>query len=177
VVPADTYRMAIHYPVSATLTLFANILENPRSAEAFSDIDLMGAVTAFLNRSIQFQQHLGGIVRIVAELNHIAGLVVRDAQMTRLSELKRQTEETADTDHQDISSTTSQGQPAQYAASPEGNDNAIPPGTSYPYSSLVPFDQSQAYATDDDFMTFPYGLTDMGTEPLPGNLASEMQMW
>jgi hypothetical protein len=177
VVPANTDRMAIYYPLSATLTLFANILENPRSTEAFSDIDLMGVATAFLNRSIQFQQHLRGIVKVFAELNHIAGLVVRDAQMTRLSELKRQMEETGDTDHQDVSSTTSQGQPAQYPASPDGNDDAIAPAISYPYSNLVPFDQSQVYATDEDFMTFPYGLTDMWTETLPESLASEMHMW
>ena len=166
----------MYYPLSATLALFANILENPRSNDAFSDIDLMGVVTAFLNRSTQSQQHLGGIVRIFAELNHIAGLVVRDAQMTRLSELKRQIDEAADTDHQDVSYTVSQGQPARYLVSPDGSDDAIPPAISYPYNDFDPFDQSQMYATNEPFMNFPYELSDTWTEPITENLASEMHM-
>jgi hypothetical protein len=162
--------MAVYYPITATLALFANILENPQSTEAFSDIDLMVEVTMFLNRSIRHQQHLAWMLRIFAELNHIAGLVVRDAQMTRLSELKRQTEETADVDHQDVSYTTSQGQLGQYFASPDGSDNSIPPAISYPDNNLVPFDQYPVYATNESFLNFPYGLTDMWTEPVPENL-------
>jgi hypothetical protein len=176
IVLANTYRMALYYPLSATLALFANILENPQSNDAFSDIDLMGVVTAFLNQSIQSQQHLGGIVRIFAELNHIAGLVVRDAQMTRLSELKKQIDEAADMVHQDVSSTVSQAQSVRYIASPEGSDDAIPPAVSYPYNAFDPFDQSQLYSMDEPFMNFPYELSDPWTEPTTGNLASEMHM-
>jgi hypothetical protein len=116
------------------------------------------------------------MVKIFAELNHIAGLAVRDAQMTRLSELKRQIDEAADMDHPDVSSTVSQGQPAQYFVSPDGSDDAIPPAISYPYPDLDPFDQSQVYATDEFLLSFPYGLSDTWTGPIPENLASGMHV-
>lgn len=159
--------MAIYYPLSATLALFANILENPRSPEAFSDIDLMAVATAFLNRSIQIHKHLGGIMRIFAELNHLAGLIVRDAQMIWLSELKSQAEEMADADLQDVSSTTSQGQPAQHFASPASSDHAIPPAIGYSDDNLDLFDPSLGYMTNESFMDFPYEMTDTWTEPGP----------
>lgn len=177
VVPANPYRMALYYPLSATLALFANILENPGSNDAFADIDLMGVVTVFLNRSTQSQQYLGGILRIFAELNHIAGLVVREAQMTRLSELKRQVDEAADMDHQDVSDTVSPGQPAPSLASPDGGtDDAIPSAFSYPYNDFDPFDQSQVYAADEPFLDFPYELSHPWTEPTTENPPSAMHM-
>ena len=162
--------MAIYYPLSATLTLFANILQNPQSTEAFADIDLMGVVTAYLNQLAQIHQHLEGMVRVFAELNHIAGLVVRDAQMTQLSELKRQTEEAADSDRPGVSSTSSRGRPAHDVASPHGSDDAIPPATNY-------FDPSQVYAADAFFMDFSSEFTDMWAEPVPEDHAAETYMW
>ena len=138
----------------------------------------MGVVTAYLNQSAQFHQHLEGIVRIFAELNHVAGLVVRDAQMTQLSELKRQTEEAAaDDDWQDVAYTSSRGLPAHDFAFPPGSDDAIPPAINYPYSDLVPFDQSQFYVADPSFMAFPSGSTDMWTEPVPEDFTAETYMW
>jgi hypothetical protein len=167
--------MVLYYPLSATLTLFANILKDPQSTDAFSDIDLMGVVTAFLDRSIQFQQHLAGLVKIFAELNHLAGLIVRDAQMTRLSELKKRVGGAANMDDEDDSSTVSPGQSAQYFASPDGGSDAIPPAVGYTYADLDLFDQSQMYATDEFSLGFPYEPAQTWTGQIPEDIASEMR--
>lgn len=41
-------RLLIYYPVSALVTLFANILQNPQDARARSDLKLMSSMTEFL---------------------------------------------------------------------------------------------------------------------------------
>jgi hypothetical protein len=46
-------RMALYYPLSASLVLFANILSNPRDQHAASDIHLMNLITSFITHSVQ----------------------------------------------------------------------------------------------------------------------------
>ena len=41
-------RLLVYYPVSALVTLFANILQNPQDARARSDLKLMNSMTEFL---------------------------------------------------------------------------------------------------------------------------------
>ena len=43
-----TFRMVLYYPVSALVTLFANILQNPSDSRARSDLKLMNHVVNFL---------------------------------------------------------------------------------------------------------------------------------
>jgi len=41
-------RLILYFPVSALVTLFANILQNPQDARARSDLKLMSSVVSFL---------------------------------------------------------------------------------------------------------------------------------
>ncbi|MCJ1396531.1 hypothetical protein MMC18_009422 [Xylographa bjoerkii] len=44
--------MALYYPLSASLVLFANILSNPQNQHAASDIHLMNLITSFITHSV-----------------------------------------------------------------------------------------------------------------------------
>lgn len=46
-------RLALYYPLSASLMLFANILSNPQDQHAASDIHLMSLITLFISQSVQ----------------------------------------------------------------------------------------------------------------------------
>ncbi|MCJ1399994.1 hypothetical protein MMC11_003197 [Xylographa trunciseda] len=45
--------LALYYPLSASLVLFANILSNPQDQHAASDIYLMNLITSFITHSVQ----------------------------------------------------------------------------------------------------------------------------
>ncbi|KAI9732967.1 MAG: hypothetical protein M1818_007400 [Claussenomyces sp. TS43310] len=45
--------LALYYPLSASLALFANILSNPQDKHAASDIHLMNLITSFITHSVQ----------------------------------------------------------------------------------------------------------------------------
>lgn len=46
-------RLALYYPLSASLVLFANILSNPQDQHAASDIHLMNVIISFITHSVQ----------------------------------------------------------------------------------------------------------------------------
>ncbi|KAK5136365.1 hypothetical protein LTR08_003491 [Meristemomyces frigidus] len=77
--------LILYYPVSALVTLFANILQNPQDARARSDLKLMSSVVDFL-AMLAGDVHGGsnGNVRrmltICAEFDRIAGVVLERAE-------------------------------------------------------------------------------------------------
>ena len=165
--------MAIYYPLSAALVLFTNALQNPQSAEAISDVELIAVVIDFLNQSMELSNQLEGTTRIFTELNRIAGRLVRDTHMTRLSNSERY-EESADSDSQNLPSASSRMLSTDQFPSPEAGYNLIPSSTSYPYGEYMPIDQSQdLYAADNSWslpQSFPYYSADMWTEPASEDL-------
>ena len=84
-------RMIIYYPVSALMTLFTNVLQNPQDARTRSDIRLMHQVVSFLS-SIAIEEETGGIKRMLevcVEFERIAKLVVDKSDKEAHSKKKR----------------------------------------------------------------------------------------
>ncbi|RYP64356.1 hypothetical protein DL771_008801 [Monosporascus sp. 5C6A] len=75
-------RMALYFPVSALITLFGNILQNPLDPRAKSDTKLMNLVVTFLS-TLGEEVETGGIRRMLSvcsEFEHIARVVIDKAE-------------------------------------------------------------------------------------------------
>jgi hypothetical protein len=84
-------RLVLYYPVSALVTLFANILQNPQDARARSDIKLMNLVVNFLSMLVTDESN-GSVRRMLsvcAEFERIARVVLDKAEKEALSKRKR----------------------------------------------------------------------------------------
>jgi hypothetical protein len=94
----------MYYPVSALVTLFANILQNPQDPRARSDLIQMHAVVEFL-RSVQDLDHIddhalkfedGSVNRMLivcGEFERIAKVVLERAEKESLSKRKRKSDD------------------------------------------------------------------------------------
>lgn len=85
--------MILYFPVSALVTLFGNILQNPLDSRAKSDTQLMSLVVTFLSLLGQ-EAEQGGVHRmlgICSEFVRIAKLVIERAEKEQLSRRKRKT--------------------------------------------------------------------------------------
>ncbi|KAK5125457.1 hypothetical protein LTR85_000566 [Meristemomyces frigidus] len=76
--------LILYYPVSALVTLFANILQNPQDARARSDLKLMSSVVSFLTMLERDVTESNGNVRrmlsVCAEFERIAKVVLDKAE-------------------------------------------------------------------------------------------------
>lgn len=73
-----TFRLILYFPVSALVTLFANILQNPHDARARTDVKLMNQVVTFLS-SLCITEEQGGVKRMLgvcSEFERIAKVVL-----------------------------------------------------------------------------------------------------
>ena len=84
-------RMILYFPVSALVTLFANILQNPQDARARSDIRLMGQVVNYLELlgSAEESGNVKRMLAICAEFERIAKVVLDKADKESHSRRKR----------------------------------------------------------------------------------------
>lgn len=83
--------MILYFPVTALVTLFGNILQNPLDARAKSDTRLMNLVVTFLS-TLGEEAETGGIRRMLAvcnEFEHIARVVIDKAEKENSSKRKR----------------------------------------------------------------------------------------
>lgn len=86
-------RLILYYPVSALVTLFANILQNPNDARARSDVKLMNVVVNFLSTLVSDESN-GSIKRMLGlcgEFERIAKVVLDKAERESHSKKKRKT--------------------------------------------------------------------------------------
>lgn len=86
-------RLILYYPVSALVTLFANILQNPNDARARSDVKLMNVVVNFLSTLVSDESN-GSIKRMLGlcgEFERIAQVVLDKAERDSHSKKKRKT--------------------------------------------------------------------------------------
>ena len=84
-------RLILYYPVSALVTLFANILQNPNDARARSDVKLMNVVVNFLSTLVSDESN-GSIKRMLSlcgEFERIAKVVLSKAEKESHSRKKR----------------------------------------------------------------------------------------
>jgi hypothetical protein len=72
----------VYYPVSALVTLFANILQNPQDARARSDLKLMNSMTEFLQMlcNEDGNVHCRRMASICKEFERIARVVLDKAE-------------------------------------------------------------------------------------------------
>lgn len=90
----------MYYPVSALVTLFANVLQNPQDARARSDLRLMNVVVEFL-QTVQKEddsnkQDTASVQRMLAvcgEFHRIAKLVLDKAESENVSRRKRKNDD------------------------------------------------------------------------------------
>ncbi|KZZ96535.1 Transcription factor [Moelleriella libera RCEF 2490] len=89
--------LILYYPVSALMTLFSNILQNPLDPRAKSDTKLMDLVVTFLSMLGQ-EAEQGGVHRmlgICSEFGRIAKVVIERAEKEQSSRRKRKNADSA----------------------------------------------------------------------------------
>lgn len=85
------YRLILYFPVSALVTLFGNILQNPQDPRARSDVRLMNLVVSFLSMLVTEEEN-GGVKRMLgvcSEFERIAKVVLDKAEKETSSRRKR----------------------------------------------------------------------------------------
>lgn len=84
-------RMVLYFPVSALVTLFGNILQNPLDPKARSDTKLMNVVVNFLSM-LGVEAETGGVHRMLgvcSEFERIAKVVIEKAEKEHATRRKR----------------------------------------------------------------------------------------
>lgn len=84
-------RLILYFPVSALVTLFANILQNPQDPHARSDVKLMNVVVNFLSMLVSDEEN-GSVKRmlgICAEFERIGRVVLDKTEKESHSRRKR----------------------------------------------------------------------------------------
>ncbi len=91
----DNHRLILYFPVSALVTLFANILQNPQDARARTDVKLMNQVVNFLTSLTVSEEHSGvrRTLGVCAEFERIARVVLEKAEKESHSRRKRKNKE------------------------------------------------------------------------------------
>lgn len=88
---ANISRLILYFPVSALVTLFGNILQNPQDPRARSDVRLMNLVVTFLG-TLGTEGENGGVKRMLgvcSEFERIAKVVLDKAEKESSSRRKR----------------------------------------------------------------------------------------
>ncbi|KKZ61700.1 hypothetical protein EMCG_03729 [[Emmonsia] crescens] len=83
--------LILYFPISALVTIFANILQNPQDARARSDVKLMGLVVNFLSMLVADESN-GSVRRMLgvcSEFERIAKVVLEKAEKESQSKRKR----------------------------------------------------------------------------------------
>lgn len=114
--------LVLYFPVSALMTLFANILQNPLDHRAKSDAKLMNVVVTFLSKLGQ-EAETGGVHRMLgvcAEFERIAKLVIEKAEKDQSSRRKRKVQEGNKASEQ-VDPMSAQTPRAPTTTTPQGN--------------------------------------------------------
>ncbi|KAL2059144.1 hypothetical protein ABVK25_000436 [Lepraria finkii] len=116
--------LILYFPVSALVTLFANILQNPQDARARSDVKLMNQVVNFLSL-LAVTEEQGGVKRMLgvcAEFERIARVVLEKGDKESHSRRKRRSSKVNENDSQ----TPHQNVPQKRTAPPTPQSNDAP---------------------------------------------------
>lgn len=89
------YRLILYYPVSALVTLFANILQNPQDGRARSDLKLMNHVVSFLSLlcTDEANSSIKRMLNVCSEFERIARVVLDKAEKESSTRRKRKQQE------------------------------------------------------------------------------------
>ena len=130
----DVIRLILYFPVSALVTLFGNILQNPQDPRARSDVRLMSLVVQFLSM-LMAEAENGGVKRMLgvcSEFERIAKVVLDKAEREHSSRRKRKSNEDPALKNLDIPRTP------MHRPAPSNNDPAPMPGLFSPGSVMSP---------------------------------------
>lgn len=156
--------MVLYFPVSALVTLFGHILQNPLDPRAKSDTKLMNVVVNFLSM-LGHEAETGGVHRMLgvcSEFDRIAKVVIEKAEKDHASRRKRK-------NNPDQSAT----KPAANSAdSPSFNPNPIPPTSRPATASSATPQPSGSYATNQRHLSPP--TNDRRSPQNPNNNGSPM---
>src|ERR1700760_348138 len=87
----SAFRLILYYPVSALVTLFANILQNPQDSRARSDLKLMNHVVTFLSMLAADESNsaVRRMLNICSEFERISQIVLDKSDRESSSRRKR----------------------------------------------------------------------------------------
>ncbi|KAI9837978.1 MAG: hypothetical protein M1819_006132 [Sarea resinae] len=91
--------LVLYFPVSALVTLFANILQNPQDARARSDVRLMESVVKFLSKLCNDETTQTGtkrMLKVCSEFERIAKVVLDKADKESSTKRKRKSNDEKD---------------------------------------------------------------------------------
>jgi hypothetical protein len=131
----DFSRMVIYFPVSALVTIFGNILQNPLDPRARSDTRLMNLVVNFLSTLGQ-EAEAGGVNRMLSvcsEFERIAKKVIDKAEKDNMGRRKRKSH-----DPSTSASTTTTSAPKPTMAAPSNPLMTEPGATPRPQTASTP---------------------------------------
>ncbi|KAI9806273.1 MAG: hypothetical protein M1825_006388 [Sarcosagium campestre] len=168
----DCVWLILYFPVSALVTLFANILQNPQDARARSDVRLMTHVVSFLSM-LSNEEESGGVRRMLnvcAEFERIAKVVLEKTEKDSSSRRKRKNNEAEQKNPQVPTPASSRLSQAGKTPSPGPMFN---PGPNMDLSGvpLASFENNEDLSWMQDFSN--RDLTSMLTPPaglVPGNM-------
>jgi hypothetical protein len=155
--------LILYYPVSALVTLFANILQNPNDGRARSDVKLMNVVVNFLSTLVSDESN-GSIKRMLGlcgEFERIAKVVLDKAEKESHARKKRKNAPEDET-------TEGQRDPSAYRTSQ-------PPPSSAPFSPSMFMNNSNAAGSSSGDANGFGGIPGMHANPgivsdLPSNI-------
>ena len=119
-------RLIIYFPVSALVTLFANILQNPQDPRARSDVKLMNQVVNFLSL-LSVTEEQGGVKRMLgvcSEFERIARVVLEKSDKSSSRHKRKSskmTDNNEDRDHPLVPQQVPQKRPAGPPTPPSNN--------------------------------------------------------
>lgn len=132
--------MILYFPVSALVTLFGNILQNPVDPRAKSDTRLMNTVVTFLSMLGQ-EAEQGGVHRmlgICSEFERIAKAVIEKTEKDMSSRRKRKPQDTSSKPPATRTSSSTTATPSTFSTTNTPRPaNASPPGPDA-YNHLSP---------------------------------------
>jgi hypothetical protein len=120
--------MVLYFPVSALVTLFGNILQNPLDPRAKSDARLMSVVVTFLSM-LGPEAETGGVHRMLSvcsEFERIAKVVIDKSEKEHTNRRKRKTQDSASV-AKAAASTAAAAAAATASAKPTTNGNTPAP--------------------------------------------------
>lgn len=170
-------RLILYFPVSALVTLFANILQNPQDVRARTDVKLMNQVVNFLSL-LSVTEEQGGIRRMLgvcSEFERIAKVVLERGEKDSNSRRKRKKKDAEEQQQQQQSSltpqTNSQNHNSPHAPifNSSNNNNPTTPGKVFTPNFTGDLNSQSFYPSPNSFSTtrLPDGNI-MNFTPSPG---------
>ena len=146
-------RLILYFPVSALVTLFANVIQHPHDPSTEPDVGLMSRVVNFLSMLSNGDVGNGGVrrmLRVCSEFERIARVVRQRAEQELLARRKRKSDEVESRQQQ-------QPRTATTNTTPPINFHPPPPASFAP--AHRPITPRQSVDIGDPVRTVPYVLS------------------